>query len=241
MKKTLSILAVAALGVGAAMTTAAKDVVIEADRSNNTTGTAYGSLATGATLVDTATGGIIIYDESDDIDVIEAPFQVTEGVATSVLTVNLADVAIQEGDRLVIDFTSVGYGSQSWGLYLTRGYEGYDYMTGAPINYDYLMVGIAGFADWYQANGPIEMVGRFRTSSDGSYIEATAFYIAEACDYNTAGDPTSQGRLLFFSEDVIEDVRNAEVPPSSPAVPEPTTATLSLLALAGLAARRRRK
>jgi len=33
----------------------------------------------------------------------------------------------------------------------------------------------------------------------------------------------------------------APVDPSSPAVPEPTTATLSLLALAGLAARRRRK
>lgn len=228
MKKTLSILAFAALAIGSAMTTAAKDVVVSAD-SSNSQGVAYGSLASAATLIDTATGGIIIYDESDDQDVIEAPFRITDGAATSSdLTVNLADVAIQEGDRLFIDFTSVGYGYQTWGSILTNGY-------------DYLRVGIDGFADWYQANGPIEMVGRFKTSPDGSYIEARAFYIAEACDFNTNGSLTSQGSLLFFSEAVIDDVVAAEVPASSPSVPEPTTATLSLLALAGLAARRRRR
>lgn len=229
MKKTLSLLALAALAVGASLTTEAKDVVITADPSSSS-GTAYGSLATGATLIDTATGGIIIYDESDDINVIEAPFNINEGSAATSLTVDLNDVAIQEGDRLVIDFTGIGYGYQNWGLYLQRNYVGSN-----GENYDYLRINIQGFADWYQEKGPFEMVGRFKISSDNSYIETTAFYIAEACDFNDVGDPTSQGSLLFFSEDVIDDVRNSEV------VPEPTTATLSLLALAGLAARRRRK
>lgn len=229
MKKTLSILALAVLAVGAALTTEAKNVVITADPSNSA-GTAYGSLAPGATLIDTATGGIIIYDESDDKDVIKAPFNLHEGSAATSLTVDLNDVAIQEGDRLVIDFTGIGYGSQYWGLYLQPNYVG-----SSDENYDYLRINIQGFADWYQENGPIEMAGRFKISPDNSYIETTAFYIAEACDDNDEGTPTSQGSLLFFSEDVIDDVRNSEV------VPEPTTATLSLLALAGLAARRRRK
>ena len=242
MKKTLSILAVAALGVGAAMTTAAKDVVIEADRSNST-GTAYGSLATGATLVDTYTGKIVIYDESDDIDVIKAPFQIEEGTAATGVAVSLKDIASydwQEGDRLVIDFTQVGYGYQAWGDYITAGYETYNYTTGEYDDYDYLRISIVGFGEWYEKNGPVEMVGRFKTSN-GSSIETTAFYVADACDANDLGDPTSLASLMFFSEDVIEDVRNAEVPAPSPSVPEPTTATLSLLALAGLAARRRRR
>lgn len=229
MKKTLSLLALAALAVGAPLTTEAKDVVITADPSSPS-GTAYSSLATGATLIDTATGGIIIYDESDDKDVIEAPFNLHEGIAATSLTVNLNDVAIQERDRLVIDFTRIGYGSQNWGLYLQPNYVGSN-----GENYDYLRINIKGFADWYQAYGPIEMAGRFKISSDNSYIETTAFYIAEACDDNDVGNPTSQGSLLFFSEDVIDDVRSSEV------IPEPTTATLSLLALADLAARRRRK
>lgn len=229
MKKTLSILALAVLAVGAALTTEANDVVITADPSNSV-GTAYGSLAPGATLIDTATGGIIIYDESDDKDVIKAPFNINEGSAATSLTVDLNDVAIQEGDRLVIDFTGIGYGSQNWGLYLQPNYVGSN-----GENYDYLRINIEGFADWYQENGPIEMAGRFKISPDNSYIETTAFYIAEACDDNDEGTPTSQGSLLFFSDDVIEDVRNSEV------VPEPTTTTLSLLALAGLVARRRRK
>lgn len=232
MKKTLSLLALAALAVGASLTTEARDVVVTAD-PNNPSGTAYSSLATGATLIDTATGGIIIYDESDDIDVIEAPFNLHEGMAattTLTLTVDLNDVAIQEGDRLIIDFTGVGNWTQTWGYYLQSGSVGSN-----GENYDYLRININGFADWYQENGPIEMAGRFKISSDNSYIETTAFYIAEACDDNDEGKPTSQGSLLFFSEDVIDDVRNSEV------VPEPTTATLSLLALAGLVARRRRK
>lgn len=44
-----------------------------------------------------------------------------------------------------------------------------------------------------------------------------------------------------LTQSEMESALKAIVDPSSPSVPEPTTATLSLLALAGLAARRRRR
>ena len=63
-----------------------------------------------------------------------------------------------------------------------------------------------------------------------------------------AGSGASYGGLVFFHTSVADAVRLAEVDPatiitpapSEPVVPEPTTSTLSLLALAGLALRCRR-
>ena len=51
----------------------------------------------------------------------------------------------------------------------------------------------------------------------------------------TSGTPWTQSALVATHQAILI------LEPSSPMVPEPTTATLSLLALAGLAARRRRK
>lgn len=244
MKKTLSLLALAALAVGATLTTEAKDVVIKPNFpiiSNgyssyyDTESPSYGAqIAPGATLVDTATSGVVIYDEANNIS--NAPFSIDEGISFTSLTIDLSDVTIQEGDRLVLDFTTVGGGGQFWGQFLQEGYLGdYEGEKGAyDDNVDYLRIKIEGFAEWYQEKGPFEMVAKFLIDYN-SAIETTAFYIAEACDYDTAGNPVSEGSVVFFSEDVIDDVRNSEV------VPEPTTATLSLLALTGLVARRRRK
>ena len=241
MKKTLSILA---LAVGAALTTEAEDVVIkpnfpiitnEYGSYYDTVSPSYGAqIAPGATLVDTVTSGVVIYDEANNIS--NAPFKIDEGISFTSLTIDLSDVTIQEGDRLVLDFTTVGGGGQFWGQYLKKGHLGaYVGEDGAyDDNVDYLRIKIGGFAEWYEEKGPFEMVAKFLIDYN-SVIETTAFYIAEACDYTTAGNPVSEGSVVFFSEDVIDKVKNSEI------VPEPTTATLSLLALAGLVARRRRK
>lgn len=59
-------------------------------------------------------------------------------------------------------------------------------------------------------------------------------------DNLTIGGNTGENeRVPMLLESVA--MSNVTIVPESPAVPEPTTATLSLLALAGLAARRRRK
>ena len=70
-------------------------------------------------------------------------------------------------------------------------------------------------------------------------VESSEFSVKSGPDGNavamklpTYGDSTS------FVYDAVSGMRTA---PSTPMIPEPTTATLSLLALAGLAARRRRK
>lgn len=56
--------------------------------------------------------------------------------------------------------------------------------------------------------------------------------------FNVAAGSTTVSELRTWTGEVtVEEIKN---PPSVAVVPEPTTATLSLLALAGLAARRRR-
>lgn len=240
MKKTLSLLAIAALAVGAPIPSAAEDVVVKPELPLDGKGayvipsTKYGDTITSSgTVANTVSGKSVTWDESDDDDVIKAPFDVNEGVAFTSLTLSLDDVAVSEGDRLVLDFTEVAgkYQPQLWGAYLKEGYIG-NFETGND-DVDYLMITISGvnFADWYKEN-PVKIVGRFSTDRNGSYIESTAYVITDYCD------DASKGGVVFYSEDVIDAVVAAEV---TPMVPEPTTATLSLLALAGLAARRRRK
>lgn len=251
MKKTLSLLALTALTVGTSMG-ADEDKTITVRPKfpyNTSTGyeipsSQYGStIAPGATLIDTSTGGVVTYDEADDVDVIEAPFNISEGIAFTTLTLDLSDIVLDDVNKLIIDFTDLAgtYQPQTWAMYLQAGHTGdYDQDT-TPDNVDYLFIKIEGFdfATWYQKNSPVEIIGRFideieyypGTSGIKSWttIESTAFVITDACDVS------SEGGIAFFSEDVIDDVRNTEV------IPEPTTTTLSLLALAGLVARRRRK
>lgn len=193
----------------------------------------YGSkIAPGATLVDSATGGVVTYDEADEVDVIKAPFDINDGLAFTTLTLDLSDMVLGEANKLVLDFTKVAgnYQLQNWGIYLNAGYT-YDFTDDEVVDdVDYLFINIKGidFGQWYEENRPVEVIGRFSAGS-GSIFETTAFVVTEACDAE------SQGGIAFFSDDVIVAVRESEV------VPEPTTATLSLLALTGLVARRRRK
>lgn len=246
MKKTLSLLAIAALAVGAPIPSAAKDVVVKpafpigANGYYDNESAQYGSKITpSGTVVNTESGNSVTWDEADDVDVIEAPFNKDEGIAFTALTLSLDDVAVSEGDRLVLDFTEVTgkYQPQAWGMYLSMDYTGnFTNPSSGNVesgNVDYLMITIKGvnFANWYKEH-PIEIVGRFYSDWNGSTIESTAYVITDYCDV------ASEGGVVFYSEDVIEAVEAAEVPPM---VPEPATATLSLLALAGLAARRRRK
>lgn len=197
--------------------------------------TQYGSkIAPEATLVDSATGGVVSYDEADKVDVIKAPFDINDGIAFTTLTLDLSlsNMVLGEANKLVLDFTTVAgqYQPQNWGIYLNAGYT-YDFTDDELADdVDYLFINIKGvdFGQWYEENRPVEVIGRF-SAGYGSIVETTAFVVTDACDTE------SQGGIAFFSDDVIEDVKNSEV------VPEPTTTTLSLLALAGLAARRRRK
>lgn len=221
MKKTLSLLAVAALAVGTSLSAATTlTVALPTDRNGLPVivPPAYGTAtATQATLINTDTKGIIYFDVSEGSDIVPAPFDLTNGgrVKNYVLSGTLPT----SGDSLVIDFTDLQI---NLGYYLTYG------------EIDYLVVNFddADFAEWYTST-PMTITGKFKDS-----VEATAYVISETCDQTD--DDTSYGGLVFFNNSVAETVLAAETFPGA-AVPEPATATLSLLALAGLAARRRRK
>ncbi|MBQ2379054.1 MAG: hypothetical protein II295_01530 [Akkermansia sp.] len=245
MKTSLSLLTIAALMIGTASgatednTTSIRvsaEFPLDSEGRYEIPSLSYGAgIAPSATLVNTQTGGFFTYDEGDEIDVIKAPFEINEGLAFTTLTLNLSDVELSDANKLVIDFTTVAgkYQPQLWGLFLNAGYTA-DY-TGDWVNddVDYLIITISGidFASWYQENGPVEIVGRFSTG--GSPFEATAYVITDACD------TSSYGGLVFFSEDVTPSITTTTLAYRS--IPEPATATLSLLTLAGLATRRRRK
>ena len=124
-----------------------------------------------------------------------------------------------EDDTLVIDFT----------IHMKLG---------GPVDTEYLVIMFrhqngtgSDFAEWYEKH-PVTITGVF---TNGTYL---AYVITDTCDQ--LDQASTNGGLVFFNASVSPAVQAAEVTPSSGNIPEPTTATLSLLALAGLAARRRR-
>lgn len=236
MKKTLSLLAVAALAVGTSLSAATTLKVYAPTNPETgypeTVSSVFGTTtAASATLISTDTEGIIYFDEREESDIGSAPFDLTHG--TRVKNLVLSGTLPTSGDSLVIDFTSLY--QANLGYYLQDGAMGY-LQDDVQFEIEYLVVNFddADFAEWYTST-PMTITGKFK---DG--VEATAYVISGTCDQ--ADGDTTYGGLVFFNNSVAQQVRLAEIPAGGePAVPEPTTATLSLLALAGLAARRRRK
>ena len=249
MKKTLSVLAVAALSMSA-VTSYAKEVTLRPSAEYVESPTVATVIASGATLINSKTGNVVVYDLNDASTTNDTPFDVTQGRISWGIDLNntfnepitLSDVSqdatdtavkVSPGDVLVLDFSSYS-ANLKWAF---------------PTDAEYLVLMFRprtefanDFAEWYSTNG-VQITARF---TDGDY---TAYVIDYACDLPGSGAASTYGGLVFFNESVQSYVQAREVDPDtitpapepSPSVPEPTTATLSLLALAGLAARRRRR
>ena len=233
----MSILAVAALSMSAA-TSYAKEVILRPYKASYELSVVSQVIAPGATLINSETGKVVVYDLNDTFVTNDTPFDITKGMILWDIELNnkynelitLSDVRVSTGDVLVLDFT---LGST----------------LGGPKEAEYMVLMFHpqttfgnDFADWYSTNG-VAITARF---TDGDY---TAYVIDDTCDLLDSGPASTYGGLVVFNTSVAGDVSLAEVDPDtitpapepSPSVPEPTTTTLSLLALAGLAARRRRK
>lgn len=246
MKKTMSILAAAALSLGAA-TSYAKEITLKPYADYMEPPSISEVLAPGATLINSETGKVVVYNINGNSNV-EPPFDITLGQIVWNLElanknnepITLMDVAktasdsairIKDGDTLVLDFTSSSL------------------KLDGPTEAEYMVLMFHtqedsgdNFAEWYSTN-ECSITGRF---TNGDYI---AYAIDDTSDLLSSGHSSTYGGLVFFNKAVIDNVNRAEVDPGTiipdpegpPAVPEPTTATLSLLALAGLVARRRRR
>ena len=230
MKKTSFLLFAVTLSLCALPLHAADTILrVKGQPQSPTVGTV---IAAGATLINTETGGKVIYDINDNPPD-NPPFDHTKGKIFKTYdllnkyneAITLDDVTIgPDGDSLILDFTTSNLGA------------GYNRPTGAEY---YVFMFTGDFATWYEEN-PVTITGKFLDGNE------TAYVIDYACDMYLPDSPTmrdpgsSYGGIVFFDDSVKDYVRSAEVFPGSDSVPEPTTATLSLLALAGLAMRRRR-
>lgn len=235
MKKTLSILFVAALAAGASLS--AKPLTIKV--IGGSTSILTGALARGATLYNTSTMGIVVYDENETtIPPLPAPFDLSEGMGVKNYQLELPESFDSDITELIFDFTDINKYNPipDWGSYLQKNAT---YPSGGLTDIDYLVFNFKedyndassakfNLVEWYASlNSPIQITGLFKND-----VTATGYLVSETCDQS---DPAStQGGIVFFNEEDKPNVLRAEI------VPEPTTATLSLLALAGLAARRRR-
>ncbi|MBQ8516695.1 MAG: PEP-CTERM sorting domain-containing protein [Akkermansia sp.] len=226
MKKTFFLLTVATMALSGA-TYATDDNTTTIRVSGESQSTVVGAaIAKGATLIDTENGKVIVYDENEGaVPFLEAPFELKNGIRVKNYT--LEGTLPTVGENLVLDITNpVSGGVANWGYYLKEGATAW--YNGEDVEIDYIVFNIdnADFEEWY-SDYPITITGKFAGG-----VEATGYIVTNSCDQT---DPdTANGGIVFFNARVASAVQAA-------LVPEPTTATLSLLALAGLAARRRRK
>lgn len=228
MKKTLILLAVGALITGTTLSAAETDtpqtIFVRGETQSNVIGAA---LARGATLINTETGDFIVYDENETtIPPIEAPFDVEHGVRVKNYT--LEGTLPTAGEKLILDFTALSSTYvANWGYYLTEDATVSDGQTEFEVDYLVFNFKDTDLASWYSKN-PMSITGIFTGG-----IEATGYIISKTCDQT---DPdTSYGGIVFFNQ------KTAPALTPTANVPEPTTTTLSLLALVGLFSRRRRK
>lgn len=140
------------------------------------------------------------------------------------------------GDLYVAEGNSnreAGVALPVWGYSSASGYEqsllGYTFTPGGDITISLINV---------LTDGSFEEMQQWSTTSSipaDAQITLGSFYY----DRVSVTPHSLYNGVLTNAE--MESSLKAIVRPDSPSVPEPTTATLSLLALAGLAARRRRK
>lgn len=225
MKTSAILLTITAFQLGATLNAATLTVT-----KNGTNSSVFGSmLAPGATLINTATEGIITYDENL-VPPLSAPFDLNHGARFKGFELSAELPA--NGEALVLDFSGVY--EVNFPYLLSDSAIGYDEdNTSFPLEYVVVNFNNANFAEWYEAT-PMTITARF---SDHS--EATAYVIYETCDELESA--SSYGGLVFFNSRVRSTVESAEEQLDTLVVPEPCTTTLSLLALTGLAMRRRRK
>jgi len=214
----------------------AKDVTVNPYTEQINSPTLGNTIGLSATLINSVTGGQVWYDLRTN-PAVDPPFDADKGhiywgfelankynepIELDDLSATATDsaVAITSEDTLVIDFSTMNLGGPTEAEYVVVMFRHND------GEGDY-------FSTWYEENS-VGITGKF---NNGNY---DAYVIKETCDMEQTA--STYGGLVFFNNSVAPRVRLAEVPAGGePAVPEPTTATLSLLALAGLAARRRRK
>lgn len=226
MKKTFILLAVTAFVLNATPGMA-KDIETRPYVSYLQSPTLGTTIAQGATLINSTTGHVVVFDINENPPV-ESPFNIEMGhiywdfeLANKYNeSIELDDLSLGEDDTLILDFTKqVNLGGPTEAEYVIIMFRS---MTETGDN----------FAEWYE-NNSVSITGRFNNGDYAAYI------IADACDMADSG--TTYGGLVFFNKSVENAVLLAEAEPTvTISVPEPTTATLSLLALAGLAVRRRR-
>lgn len=244
MKKTLSLLATCAIAIGATVSAATHtlkpqlNIYVDAygDERLETLGTYQGTALTpGATLINTVTTGIVSYDYNA-VPPVDAPFAVNGGASYSNLNLNLTEAAISSispGDTIILDFNSFKNSTgNNLAYYLNSGTTVIYNESGDSMEANYIVVlfnDVNFFNDVY-AESPVTIYGLF---ADDRMAEG--YIVSYACDEADSSRPSPAGGIVFFNDSVADKVRSAEI------VPEPATATLSLLALAGLAARRRRK
>ena len=125
---------------------------------------------------------------------------------------------------------------------VAQGVEGWFYSFGSTANQEGVTFTIAraNLVDTITITKGATKIADFTITGD-SVLDASTYEIPDiyTVNKNTANEKS-------FGFDVESDTFTAngvtrDISTPTPAVPEPTTATLSLLALAGLAARRRRK
>ena len=149
-------------------------------------------------------------------------------------------------------FTNITLGGGATFAVLGNGHIGYNKQAGLTINYgtftatSHGLFDLSGINGYFWNNGKtVTLTGTFDTTG---LTESGSFTIYDATGISHQdGAPTFNisGLSMILADGVTAEIVtsreqvliNYTVAP----VPEPTTATLSLLALAGLAARRRRK
>ena len=157
---------------------------------------------------------------------------------------NVVGIAAHEGDR-IIGATGVVAGDTYDNLYTMSGDDGDSVST---IDWNNVTSAALTMALETSASGTAWSLTVL--NSDGTYTSKTAS--GSGIRFSNMGDITNiaidtavvtQAYAFdgFIKGDAAYTLNKAAIEAASTSVPEPTTATLSLLALAGLAARRRRK